>query len=187
MGKSKQLTSSQQKDLLKLLELRFNNNLNRHKGIIWKDVESKLLQQPDKLYSVFLMEQTGGEPDVTGYDKKTDEYWIMDCSSESPDGRRSLCYDEDALNARKENKPAGSACGLASEMGINLLDEQKYIYLQSLGTFDAKTSSWLQSPDDIRKKGGAIFGDYRYGRVFVYHNGVQSYYAARGFRGLLKV
>ena len=133
------------------------------------------------------MEQTGGEPDVTGYDKKTGEYWIMDCSAESPAGRRSLCYDEEALQARKENRPKGSALGMASEMEIELLNEEQYMHLQRLGRFDCKTSSWLLTPKEVRKNEGAVFGDYRYGRVFVYHNGVQSYYAARGFRGLLKV
>jgi hypothetical protein len=184
---SKKLNKKQEEELILLLEERFIKNKNRHKNVEWNEVRTKLLKSPSKLYSIFLMEQNGGEPDVTGFDKKTGEFWFMDCSTESPAGRRSLCYDEEALTARKENKPKGSALGIAFEMGIELLNEEQYMYLQSLGQFDCKTSSWLLTPVEVRNNGGAVFGDYRYGRVFIYHNGVQSYYAARGFRGLLKV
>lgn len=173
--------------LLGTLRTRFEKNPHRHGKIEWADVVAKLEAQPAKLSSVAEMERTGGEPDVIGRDEKTGEILIVDCSAESPSGRRSVCYDPEALEARKEHKPAHSAVGMAAEMGIELLTEEQYRALQKLGKFDTKTSSWLKTPADIRKLGGAIFGDYRYGTVFIYHNGVQSYYAARGFRGLLRV
>jgi Protein of unknown function (DUF4256) len=179
--------AAQRKDLLTLLESRFEKNLSRHKGIVWADVQAKLEAAPEKLWSLNEMERTGGEPDVIGYDKKTGEYIFCDCSAESPGRRRSLCYDREALDARKEFKPENSAVDLAAEMGIELLTEGQYRELQQLGKFDAKTSSWLKTPREVRKLGGAMFADFRYGQVFVYHNGAQSYYAARGFRGLLKV
>ncbi len=183
----KELSSSQREDLLRILQIRFEKNTGRHKGINWPDVRERLITQPAKLWSLQEMERTGGEPDVVGRDKKTGEYIFIDCSDESPAGRRSLCYDREALDARKENKPSGSALDMAAEMGIEVLTEEEYRTLQALGKFDAKTSSWLKTPDAIRKHGGAIFGDFRYHHVFIYHNGVQSYYAARGFRGILKV
>jgi len=181
------LSSQETEDLLKTLIARFDKNKNRHKGIEWDKVQSKLQTSPGKLWSLNAMESTGGEPDVIGHDKKTDEYIFCDCSAESPKGRRSVCYDDEALASRKEHKPANSAMGMAEEMGIEILNEEQYRQLQQLGNFDSKTSSWLKAPDDIRKLGGAIFGDYRFGHVFVYHNGAESYYAARGFRGLLRV
>ncbi|MBL7899028.1 MAG: DUF4256 domain-containing protein [Crocinitomicaceae bacterium] len=188
MAKSKNAVSDKEsKEILQILKTRFEKNNARHKSSDWKKIEAKLLKQPDKLWSLIQMEQTGGEPDVIGEDKKTGEIIFCDCSPETPKGRVSLCYDEEALNARKENKPAGSAMKKAADMGIEMLDETQYRDLQKLGKFDAKTSSWLKTPADIRKLGGAIFGDWRYGHTFIYHNGAQSYYAARGFRGLLKV
>lgn len=183
----KKLTSKQTEELLELLKERFINNMNRHKITDWNKVEAKLLKNPDKLWSLSEMERTGGEPDVISSDKKTDDYHFYDCSVESPKDRRSLCYDTDALNSRKENKPKGSAMSMAEEMGVELLNEEHYRILQQYGKFDTKTSSWLQTPEAIRKLGGAIFGDYRYGTIFIYHNGAESYYAARGFRGVLKV
>jgi hypothetical protein len=173
--------------LLSQLQARFENNMNRHKGIAWKMVETRLEATPDKLWSLAEMERTGGEPDVVGVDKKTGELIFYDCSPESPAGRRSLCYDQEALASRKENKPKGSAVQLATAMGIELLTEEQYRHLQTLGTVDAKTSSWIKTPADIRKLGGALFGDFRFGHVFIYHNEAESYYAARGFRGMLKV
>jgi hypothetical protein len=161
--------------------------MNRHKGVKWADVQARLEAHPKKLQSLQEMERTGGEPDVVAYDKKSGEYVFFDCSPESPAGRRSVCYDRAALDARKEHKPKNSAMDMAEAMGIELLDEEQYRELQKLGEFDLKTSSWLKTPDEIRELDGAIFGDRRYGRVFVYHNGVQSYYAARGFRGALRV
>lgn len=161
--------------------------MNRHKGIEWNKVQEKLEANPEKLWSLNEMEVTEGEPDVVGYDKKTGEYIFFDCSPESPKGRRSICYDHEALESRKEHKPKHSALGMAEEMGIEILDEQQYRELQKLGKFDTKTSSWIKTPADIRKLGGAIFGDWRYGHVFIYHNGAESYYAARGFRGSLRV
>jgi hypothetical protein len=161
--------------------------MNRHKGIRWDMVQARLEATPDKLWSLAEMERTGGEPDVVGVDKKNGEYIFYDCSAESPAGRRSLCYDQEAFNSRKENKPKGSAVQLATSMGIELLTEEQYRHLQTLGTFDAKTSSWIKTPAPIRKLGGALFGDFRFGHVFVYHNGAESYYAARGFRGMLRV
>src|SRR2546430_14519358 len=161
--------------------------MNRHKGLEWAKVEKKLEAHPEKLWSLHEMERTGGEPDVVGYDKKTGEYIFYDCSAESPKGRRSICYDRAALEARKEHKPKNSATGMAAEMGIELLTEEQYRDLQKLGKFDTKTSSWVKTPADIRKLGGALYCDRRYGRVFVGHNGAQSYYSARAFRGSLRV
>jgi len=173
--------------LLSILKSRFEKNMNRHNGMDWSAIETKLKASPEKLWSLNEMERTGGEPDVVAFDKKTGEYIFMDCTPESPKGRRSICYDYDALESRKENKPGNSALGMAEDMGIEILSEEQYRELQKLGTVDAKTSSWIKTPDDIRKRGGAIFADWRYGHVFVYHNGAESYYAARGFRGLLRV
>ncbi|MBK9636861.1 MAG: DUF4256 domain-containing protein [Bacteroidetes bacterium] len=183
----KKLTPKQIDELINTLKSRFEKNMSRHKGLAWEAVEKKLKSNPEKMGSLYEMERTGGEPDVVGNDKKTNEFIFMDCSAESPKERRSLCYDQAALNARKENKPKNSVMELASEMGIELLSEEEYRILQRLGPFDTKTSSWLQTPADIRKLGGAIFGDFRYGTIFVYHNGAESYYAARGFRGSLRV
>ncbi|HVU96406.1 MAG TPA: DUF4256 domain-containing protein [Puia sp.] len=178
----------QTKQLFGILKARFEKNAARHRGLDWTKVEAKLEDSPEKLVSLYEMEQTGGEPDVIAYDKKTGEYLFADCSPESPKGRRSLCYDDEALDSRKENKPGGSALGMAAAIGIELLTEQQYRDLQQLlGPFDTKTSSWIQTPAKIRKLGGALFGDHRYDTVFVYHNGAESYYAARGFRGLLRV
>ena len=183
----KVLSSSQREELLNILNTRFEKNINRHKDINWDKVQTKLDAKPEKLRSLNEMERTGGEPDVIGYDKKTDEYIFFDCSAESPTERRSLCYDRVALDARKENKPKDNALDVATAMGIGLLTEEQYRELQKLGNFDLKTSSWVKTPDDIRKLGGAIFCDCRYNNVFTYHNGAESYYAARGFRGILKV
>ena len=183
----KELLPKQQEELLLTLKGRFEKNENRHKGIDWTKVAIKLKANHQKLWSLYQMEETGGEPDLIGYEKQTDEYIFCDCSDESPKGRRSICYDQEALDTRKENKPRSSAENMAAEMDIDLLTEKQYRELQQLGKFDVKTSSWLKTPDEIRKLGGAIFGDFRYGNVFVYHNGAESYYAARGFRGLLKV
>lgn len=173
--------------LLEVLQNRFEKNMNRHKGLKWERIQEKLESQPAKLWSIHQMEQTGGEPDVIGYDKKGGEYIFCDCSVESPKGRRSVCYDHKALASRKEHPPKNSAIALAESMGIEILDEVHYRLLQKLGVFDTKTSSWIVTPPEIRKLGGAIFADRRYDTVFVYHNGAESYYAARGFRGLLKV
>lgn len=183
----KQLMSEQRDELLNVLKQRFEKNVNRHKGIEWTNVQARLEASPEKLWALDEMEVTGGEPDVVGHDPKTGEYIFYDCSAESPKGRRSLCYDREALDARKEHKPANSVMDMAAEMGIELLNEEDYKYLQSFGKFDTKTSSWIKTPADIRKLKGAIFSDYRYGHVFVYHNGADSYYASRGFRGSLKV
>ncbi len=183
----KQLTEKQKEELLSTLKTRFDKNVGRHKGIEWLKVKAKLEASPEKLWSLNEMEKTDGEPDVVAYDKKTGEYIFYDCVAESPKNRRSFCYDHEALEKRKENKPKNSAVEMASDMGIELLTEEQYHELQQLGNFDTKTSSWIKTPADIRKLGGAIFADYRFGRVFVYHNGAESYYAARGFRGLLKV
>lgn len=182
-----QLSVEQQEELVKILKTRFEKNPKRHENIVWEDVEKKLGSNPDKLWSLSEMEKTEGEPDVVGYDDKTNEYLFIDCSAESPKGRRSLCYDRDALNSRKEHKPVNTAIDLASEMGIEILNEEQYRELQKLGNFDLKTSSWVKTPDDIRKLGGALFCDKRYNTVFLYHNGAESYYAARGFRGILTV
>lgn len=183
----KQLSQEQKNELLKVLKGRFEKNKARHKDIEWDAVATKLEANPNKLWSLDLMEETGGEPDVIGFDAKTNEYIFCDCSPESPKGRRSICYDHAALESRKEHKPQNSAEALADEMGITLLTEAQYRELQQLGKFDLKTSSWVQTPDAIRKLGGALFCDRRYDTVFLYHNGAESYYAARGFRGLLKV
>jgi len=181
------LSSKQIEELLKTLKARFEKNKNRHKGIEWTKVQAKLEKNSGKLWSLNEMERTGGEPDVVGYDKKTGEYIFYDCSAESPDGRRSVCYDHKALESRKEHKPKDSAVNMAEAMGIELLTEEQYREMQKLGNFDLKTSSWVKTPADIRKLGGAIFCDCRYDKVFTYHNGAESYYAARGFRGVLKV
>lgn len=177
----------QYQNLLKTLQARFEKNVPRHKGLKWADVQARLESNIKKLEALNAMEETGGEPDVAGYDKQTGEYMFYDCSPESPKGRRSLCYDHEALESRKEFKPADSAVNLASEMGIGLLTEEQYRHLQELGSFDTKTSSWVKTPDAIRKLGGAVFCDRRYNTVFLYHNGAESYYAARGFRGMLRV
>lgn len=185
----KELSPKLREELISILKTRFEKNTNRHKGIDWANVQAKLDSPTgsEKLWSLNEMEITGGEPDVIGYDKKTDEYIFCDCSAESPKGRRSICYDHEALEKRKENKPANSAVEMAADMGIELLTEEDYRELQKLTNFDTKTSSWIKTPAAIRKLGGALFCDYRYGAVFVYHNGAESYYAARGFRGCLKV
>lgn len=183
----KQLLAAEAAELLRTLQVRFEKNMQRHKGLMWQDVQSKLEKQPSKLWSLSEMEATEGEPDVIGYDKKTDEFIFADCAAESPKGRRSVCYDPQALASRKEYKPKHSAVGMAAEMGIELMTEAQYFELQKLGKFDTKTSSWLLTSPELRQAGGAIFGDCRYGRVFIYHNGAESYYAARGFRGLLRV
>lgn len=185
MRNNRKLSAERAKALLHILETRFEQNKQRHKGMEWAAIKKKLETQAAKLWSLNEMEETGGEPDVVGYNKKTDTYVFYDCAAESPKERRSLCYDAAAWESRKENKPKGSAVAMAEEMGVELLNEEQYRELQSLGHFDAKTSSWLASPESIRKLGGAIFGDYRFGRVFVYHNGAESYYAARGFRASL--
>jgi hypothetical protein len=183
----KKLSPEQREELLGTLEARFEKNMSRHEGLEWAGVRKRLEAEPEKLWSLNEMERTGGEPDVVGRDKRTGEYVFYDCSAESPKGRRSICYDREGLESRKEHRPATSAVDLAAAMGVELLSAEEYRALQALGTFDAKTSSWLQTPLEIRKLGGAIFGDFRYGTVFVYHNGAQSYYAARGFRGSLRV
>lgn len=182
-----QLNKDQIDHLLKVLHTRFYKYPNRHQGIDWTLVQEKLEAQPDKLWSISEMESTGGEPDVVGVDHESGEYIFFDCSPESPKGRRSICYDHEALESRKQFKPENSAIGMAQEMGIIILNEAQYRHLQSLGKFDTKTSSWIETPVEIRKLGGALFGDYRYGTVFFYHNGAESYYGARGFRGSLKV
>jgi len=183
----KELSLEQREQLLKALKARFEKNMNRHKGLEWAKVQAKLEANTERLWSLHEMERTGGEPDVVGHDKKTGEYLFYDCSAESPKGRRSVCYDREALEARKEHKPENSAIDMAAAMGVELLTEEQYRELQGLGNFDLKTSSWVKTPSDIRKLGGAIFCDYRYGHVFVYHNGAESYYAARAFRGSLRV
>ena len=183
----KNLSAKQIENLLKTLKARFEKNKNRHMGNEWNKVEAKLKKSNDKLWSLNEMERTGGEPDVVGYDRKTGKYIFYDCSEESPKGRRSLCYDQEALEKRKEHKPKDSTVNMATAMGIELLTEEQYRELQKLGEFDLKTSSWVKTPADIRKLGGALFCDRRYDTVFVYHNGAESYYAARGFRGMLKV
>lgn len=181
------MKAEQPEELLKTLKARFEKNMSRHKGLEWAKVQAKLEASPEKLRSLQEMEKTGGEPDVVGHDKKTDEYIFQDCSAESPNGRRSLCYDREALESRKENKPENNAMDMAAAMGIELLTEEQFRELQKLGEFDTKTSSWIETPPDVRALGGALFCDRRYGKVFVYHNGAQSYYAARGFRGSLRV
>jgi hypothetical protein len=181
------LSPRQRDELLKALKDRFENNMDRHKNLKWASVEARLDASSDKLWSLHEMERSGGEPDVVGHDKNTGEYVFYDCSAESPRGRRSVCYDREALEARKEHKPQNSATDMAAAMGIEILTEEQYRELQTLGNFDAKTSSWVKTPPAIRKLGGALFCDRRYDHVFVYHNGAESYYAARGFRGVLSV
>ncbi|MBD3583927.1 DUF4256 domain-containing protein [Flavobacterium selenitireducens] len=181
------MTPSQATGLLEVLKKRFDANMNRHKTVTWPSVHAKLEADPSKLRAIAEMERTGGEPDVIAYDESTDEYLFCDCSTESPAERRSCCFDREGLESRKEHQPKSNAIDMASEMGIEMLDAIQYRELQKLGTFDQKTSSWIKTPAEIRKLGGALFCDYRYGKVFVYHNGAQSYYASRGFRGLLKV
>ncbi len=187
MKKDKSISDNEKKHLITIIQSRFEKNMQRHKGIKWNDVEQRLLKQADKLWTLNEMEISGGEPDVIDYDKKSDKYIFCDCSPESPKGRRSLCYDEDALQSRKEHKPKDSAMAVAKWMGIEMIDEKQYELLQSIGNFDLKTSSWLKTPDNVRELGGAIFGDCRFGRVFIYHNGAESYYAARGFRGIFQI
>ncbi len=186
-SKRQELSSAQLQELLSTLKSRFEKNMNGHKGLEWAKVQAKLKTNPEKLWSLNEMEITGGEPDVVAYDKKMDEYIFYDCAAESPKDRRSLCYDREALESRKENKPANNAIDMATAMGIEILTEEQYRELQKLGHFDTKTSSWVKTPSDIRKLGGALFCDRRYNTVFVYHNGAESYYAARGFRGSLRV
>ncbi|MBX2945105.1 MAG: DUF4256 domain-containing protein [Cyclobacteriaceae bacterium] len=183
----KKLSRDQQEELLNVLKTRFEKNKNRHKGFEWGKVQTRLEANPAKVWSLHQMESSGGEPDVISCDKKSGEFIFCDCSPETPKGRRSICYDHEALESRKEHKPETSAVQMAEDMGIELLTEEQYHELQKLGPFDTKTSSWLKTPADIRKLGGAIFGDYRFGRVFIYHNGAESYYGVRGFRGLLRV
>jgi hypothetical protein len=187
MENKKDLSPEQRSILLKTLKERFDKNKNRHAVIEWTDVEVKLLSNTEKLWSLHEMEKTGGEPDVVGYDKKTNEYIFYDCSAESPKARRSLCYDNEALESRKEHKPLNNAIDIAAAIGINILSEEEYRELQTFGNFDTKTSSWITTPSTIRKLGGALFCDRRYDTVFVYHNGAESYYAARGFRGSLRI
>lgn len=184
---SHKLSADAQKELLRTLKARFEKHMPRHKGLDWAAVQTRLESKPDKLWSLAEMENTGGEPDVVSFDKKSGEYMFIDCAPESPKERRSICYDGDALASRKEHKPRHSAIEMAAEMGIELLNEEQYQQLQQLGDFDTKTSSWLLTPAPIRKLGGALFGDKRYAHVFIYHNGAESYYGARGFRGWLKV
>ncbi len=183
----KSLSAKSSEAFLNTLKNRFEKNINRHQGLDWDKVQAKLQANNEKLWSLHEMDSTGGEPDVVGQDKKTGEYIFYDCSAESPKGRRSLCYDREALESRKENKPGNSAIEMAADMGIELLSEEQYRELQQLGNFDTKTSSWVQTPFNIRKLGGALFCDRRYSHVFLYHNGAESYYAARGFRGSLRV
>jgi hypothetical protein len=183
----KELLPEQQEELLKVLKARFDKNIERHKGIKWTDVQVRLEANSEKLWILNEMEITGGEPDVVGYDKSANVFIFYDCSTESPAGRRSLCFDPEALESRKQHKPKNSAIGMAAMMGVELLTESQYRALQKLGDFDKKTSSWIQTPAEIRKRGGALFADFRYNNVFIYHNGAESYYAARGFRGSLRV
>jgi hypothetical protein len=187
MQKAKTLKAKQREELLGALKARFEKNMSRHKSMVWAKVQAKLEAKPQELWSLHEMERTGGEPDVVGHDKKTGEYIFYDCSAESPKGRRSVCYDREGVESRKEHKPEDNAIDMAAAMGTELLTEEQYRALQKLGEFDAKTSSWVQTPADIRKLGGALFCDRRYGHVFVCHNGAQSYYAARAFRGSLRV
>ena len=187
MKNQKKLSSQQREELLETLKARFEKNMNRHKGLDWAKVQARLEAKAEKLWSLSEMESTGGEPDVVGHDKKAGEYVFYDCSVESPKGRRSVCYDREALESRKEHKPANSAVGMATDMGIELLTEEQYRELQQFGNFDLKTSSWVNTPADIRKLGGALYCDRRYNHIFLYHNGAESYYAVRGFRGSLRV
>ena len=183
----KELSPNQRDEMLNALKARFEKNLNRHKGVEWARIQARLEANPEKLWSLNEMERTGGEPDVVGQDKKTGEYIFFDCSPESPKGRTSFCYDREALDSRKEHKPKNSAMDMAAAMGIEVLTEEQYFELQKLGNFDAKSSSWVKTPAEIRKLGGAIFGDRRFGRVFIYHHGAESYYGGMGFRGWLRV
>ena len=187
MGNNKELSPEQSEELVKILKVRFEKNMDRHKNLDWSKIQARLEANTENLWSLNEMERTGGEPDVVDHDIKSGEYIFCDCSTESPKGRRSLCYDRKALEARKQHKPKNNAIDMAATMGIELLTEEQYRDLQKLGKFDTKTSSWIKTPSDIRKLGGAIFADFRYGNVFVYHNGAESYYAARGFRGLIRV
>lgn len=181
------LTSEQRNTLIGILKARFEKNMNRHEGIDWQKIQLRLEENNEKLWSLNEMEKTGGEPDVIEFNKNTDEYIFCDCSAESPRDRRSLCYDKKALDSRKENKPKNNVLDMAAAMGIELLTEKQYRNLEKLGSFDSKTSSWILTPPEIREAGGALFADFRYGHVFVYHNGAESYYAARGFRGFLRI
>ncbi len=183
----KELLPEQREELLRVLKVRFVKHMNRHAGLEWAEVQAKLEVRTEKLWSLHEMEKTGGEPDVVGHDKKTGEYIFYDCSAESPKGRRSVCYDREGLESRKEHKPEDNAVEMAAAMGIEILTEEQYRELQTLGNFDTKTSSWVKTPSEIRKLGGALFADFRYGHVFIYHNGAPSYYAVRGFRGSLRV
>ena len=183
----KQLSAKQREELLTALQTRFENNMNRHKGLNWDKVQARLQGNPEKLWSLNEMESTAGEPDVVGHDHRTGEYVFYDCSAQSPKGRTSLCYDREALDSRKEHKPKNNAMDMAASMGVELLTEEQYLELQKLGDFDTKSSSWVKTPADMRQLGGALFGDRRFGRVFFYHNGAESYYSARGFRGSLRV
>ncbi|MEL1244903.1 DUF4256 domain-containing protein [Flavobacterium sp. DGU11] len=187
MKMKKELTKEQRESLFSVLKARFEKNMERHKGIKWADVQQRLEASPEKLWSLDAMEETDGEPDVVGHDAKTGEYIFFDCAAESPKGRRSICYDHHALESRKENKPGHSAIAMAAEMGVDILTEEQYRQLQQLGKFDLKTSSWVATPAAIRKLGGAVFCDRRYDTVFLYHNGAESYYATRGFRGVISV
>lgn len=187
MAEVKEMSLEQQEELLEILKARFEKNRHRHEGLEWENVEARIVANPEKLWSLSEMERTGGEPDVVGYDGAADEYLFFDCSAESPVGRRSICYDREALESRKKNKPENSAMDMAETMGIEMLTEEQYRELQKMESFDKKTSSWVRTPEDIRKLGGALFCDYRFGHVFVYHNGADSYYGARGFRGALRV
>jgi hypothetical protein len=187
MKNKKELAPKEREELLRALKARFEKNMNRHEGLEWAQAQAKLAGNAEKLWSLNEMERTGGEPDVVGYDKKTGEYAFYDCSAESPKGRVSVCYDREGLESRKEHRPKNTAMDMAAEMGIDLLTEEEYLELQKLGEFDTKTSSWVKTPDAIRKLGGALYCDRRYGRVFVGHNGAQSYYSARAFRGSVKV
>lgn len=187
MSNQRALSSEQHEELMNVLKARFEKQMNRHKELNWAKVEEKLNANPDKVWSLFEMERTGGEPDIVDYDDGTNEYMFIDCSAESPLGRRSICYDREALESRKANKPADSAVNMANAMGVELLTQEQYKDLQKRGPFDTKTSSWIKTPPEIRELGGAIFGDYRYGTVFIYHNGADSYYGVRGFRAILRV
>ncbi len=186
-AEQRKITAEESAELFASLRARFEKNMSRHNSLEWAAIEQRLIAKPEKLFSLHEMEQSGGEPDVAGYDKNDDVYIFMDFSAETPPGRRSLCYDQEALDSRKEHKPVGSAIEMAANMGIEMLNEEQYRALQTLGAFDTKTSSWVVTPPDIRKQGGALFCDRRYNRVFVYHNGAESYYGVRGFRGMLKV
>ncbi|MFA5852369.1 MAG: DUF4256 domain-containing protein [Spirochaetales bacterium] len=187
MDSSKSFAPEQREAVLKSLKSRFDKYTNRHKDMLWIEVQAKIVANPEKLWSLNEMEKTGGEPDVIGFDKAKNEYIFCDCAEESPKGRRSICYDREGLESRKEHKPENTAIDMAAAMGVELLTEDQYRKLQELGEFDTKTSSWIKTPSEIRKLGGAIFGDRRYDRVFIYHNGAESYYGVRGFRGLLRV